>query len=154
MKLNKLLYFAQGHYLQQYNEPLFDDKILAWQFGPVVESVYLRYKKNADRPITEYDIDKARNISEDVRDFLLNIAGMYGKYTAYTLKNMTHIPGSPWSQVMYNAEMPVNMIHKYFTDNLPSVSHCEIRISDDDLISKRDSKGRLVLPKEWNDEKV
>lgn len=44
MKLNKLLYFAQGHYLQRYGKPLFDNAVEAWDHGPVVPEVYTAYK--------------------------------------------------------------------------------------------------------------
>lgn len=43
MKINKLLYFAQGHYLREYGEPLFDDGIEAWDHGPVIPAVYSAY---------------------------------------------------------------------------------------------------------------
>ena len=44
MKLNKLLYFAQGYYLKKYGRPLFDNAIEAWEHGPVVPEVYSAYK--------------------------------------------------------------------------------------------------------------
>ena len=44
LKLQKLLYYAQGCTLALKNAPLFDDPIVAWQHGPVVESIYHKYK--------------------------------------------------------------------------------------------------------------
>jgi uncharacterized phage-associated protein len=45
MKLQKLLYYAQGQYLAEHEEPLFDEDIEAWSHGPVVPSVYRAFKE-------------------------------------------------------------------------------------------------------------
>ena len=58
LKLNKILYYAQGHYLKNYGKPLFEDAIEAWQHGPVVHSVYHSYKCFNNQPITEYNEEK------------------------------------------------------------------------------------------------
>lgn len=39
LKLQALLYFAQGWHLAVHGEPLFPEPILAWRLGPVVEQV-------------------------------------------------------------------------------------------------------------------
>jgi uncharacterized phage-associated protein len=39
LKLQSLLYFAQGWHLAVHGEPLFPEPILAWRLGPVVEEV-------------------------------------------------------------------------------------------------------------------
>ena len=44
LKMQKLLYYAQGHFLATYKKPLFDDKIEAWKYGPVVKEVYDKFK--------------------------------------------------------------------------------------------------------------
>lgn len=43
LKLQKILYFVQAEFLVSKDEPCFDDVIEAWDFGPVVESVYKEY---------------------------------------------------------------------------------------------------------------
>ena len=55
MKVNKLVYFAQGHCLSKYGRPLFTEPIEAWPHGPVVPEVYRAYRKYGDRPIEKYD---------------------------------------------------------------------------------------------------
>ncbi len=44
MKLQKLLYFANGWSWAFYNKPLISDECHAWQYGPVYPSVYNAYK--------------------------------------------------------------------------------------------------------------
>lgn len=45
LKLQKLLYYIQGAFLIEKGKVAFEDKILAWKYGPVVEDVYDEYKK-------------------------------------------------------------------------------------------------------------
>jgi len=46
LKLQKLLYYAQGLHLAIYRgAPLFEEQLLAWNYGPVVECVYSRFKE-------------------------------------------------------------------------------------------------------------
>lgn len=44
LKLQKLLYFVQGFFLCIKDEPCFEERIEAWDFGPVVPKVYHEYK--------------------------------------------------------------------------------------------------------------
>lgn len=43
LKLQKILYFLQAEFIVAYNKTLFDEDIIAWDFGPVVKSVYFNY---------------------------------------------------------------------------------------------------------------
>ncbi len=47
LKLQKLLYFIQAYFLtnKKDNTPCFDEKIEAWDFGPVVPEAYHEYKQ-------------------------------------------------------------------------------------------------------------
>ncbi len=40
LKLQKLMYIAQGIHLALYDAPLFKEEIEAWQHGPVVRELY------------------------------------------------------------------------------------------------------------------
>ena len=62
LKLQKLLYYAQGYYLARKNDPLFKEDFIAWEHGPVIRKVYDEYKKNGAKGI-EYNEDF--NISID-----------------------------------------------------------------------------------------
>lgn len=43
LKLQKLLYYIQGAHLKKFGWVLFHDVIEAWDYGPVVRSVYIHY---------------------------------------------------------------------------------------------------------------
>ena len=51
LKVQKLLYFADGVNLAVNDKPLFKEKIYAWQHGPVVKEVYEKLKVNGNKDI-------------------------------------------------------------------------------------------------------
>ena len=64
LKLQKLLYYVVAKYLQAHNQHLIDEKIVKWQYGPVVKSVYHQFKILGSLLIkepTEYIVDKDPN---------------------------------------------------------------------------------------------
>ena len=154
MKLNKLLYFAQGYYLKKYGRPLFDNAIEAWEHGPVVPEVYSAYKKYGDKPIKEYDSNMIAEITPETEDLIFDVARQYGRYTISTLQNMACVAGSPWDQVYHgehsHIEIPLTAIQSYFAkaeDLAPPVK----QFKESDFIGYRDEDGVLVLPREWDD---
>ncbi|MCL6584270.1 MAG: DUF4065 domain-containing protein [bacterium] len=57
MKLLKLIYFAHGWHLAITGKPLIDEQVEAWQYGPVIPSVYHEFKGFGNQPITRSEID-------------------------------------------------------------------------------------------------
>ena len=53
LKLQKLLYYAQGCVMALTDEPLFDEDIQAWEHGPVVPEIYHKYKSYGKSGIME-----------------------------------------------------------------------------------------------------
>lgn len=43
LQLQKILYLIQGTFLASFNEPCFDDDIVAWISGPIVENIFYKY---------------------------------------------------------------------------------------------------------------
>lgn len=97
MKLQKLLYYAQGHYLHDFGQPLFSDAIKAWSHGPVVPEVWHQFRGSGSDPISTIDIDDFSwdEIDDGDADFLTAVWNTYGVYSAARLRNMTHAE-SPW----------------------------------------------------------
>ena len=154
LKLNKILYYAQGHYLKNYGKPLFEDAIEAWPHGPVVHSVYHSYKCFNNQPITEYNEEKVSLIEDKVKSFLVDVARKYGRFTASTLRNMTHKPKSPWAETQEGEEITVQHIKDYFIKSEEPIVPLVINYTEEDFIGHRDSNGVLVLPGGWNDAEI
>lgn len=154
LKVNKLVYFAQAWSLVRFNKKLFDEDILAWQYGPVVQSVYNTFKpcgkNNIANVAGNYSEDK---FSEDELALLIDVAMQYGQFTAPKLVDITHKKNSPWSKVYKEHEsnvISIESIKEYFS-NLKPMQSFSFDVNENEFIGYRDSEGYLVLPKEWDD---
>ena len=154
LKLNKILYYAQGHYLQKYGKPLFEDAIEAWPYGPVIKSVYSTYKSYSDQPITGYDLTRVALVEDEVKSYLVDIARKYGRFTASALMNMTHKPKSPWAEVKKGEVITIQSIHDYFLTQEDAIEPIQMNYTETDFVGHRDSDGILVLPEDWHDEEI
>ena len=123
LKLQKLLYFAQGISLARNGVALFNNKIEAWEHGPVVKCVWNRFSNKGRSEITIDDVDNSSEIirrietDTETREVLNMTYDNFAIYTAWQLRNMTHIVNGPW-YVTYvpekNKEISRNIIREYF----------------------------------------
>lgn len=98
LKLQKLIYFANGWHLALRGTPLIQEKIHAWKYGPVVESVYQAFKRYGSRPIDE--VAGSTLIPGDdaeAIELLDTVWELYGHYSGVQLSNLSHDPEGPWS---------------------------------------------------------
>ncbi len=109
MKLQKLVYYAHGWCLKLTGNALIDDSFEAWQYGPVVESIYHAFKgfgnRNIERLANDYTqntfgVDPDDNQASILVDKILEV---YGPLDAILLSNKTHQTDSPWD-IVYNQE--------------------------------------------------
>lgn len=115
LKLQKLLYYAQGCFLAINDEALFDDKIEAWMHGPVVNVVYQEYKCFGKNGIV-YDDDYENNINEEDEELLKEVYNTFAKYSAWGLREMTHRE-KPWIDTPRNCEISQESIKEYFKEH-------------------------------------
>lgn len=111
LKLQKLLYYAQGCYCCMKTKPLFEEKILCWTHGPVVNEVYQVYKKYGDKTI---ECRKDLEIDEITEKVLEEVYNNFGQYSALKLRKMTH-EEAPWKETEINKEIPLESINEYFS---------------------------------------
>lgn len=112
LKLQKLLYYAQGFSLAMFNKPLFPEKIEAWIHGPVVPEVYHYYKKYGRGRIPHHNVDLAK-FNDDIRELLDEVYDVYGQYSASVLRNLTH-EEPPWKNTAPNEEITHDTLRSYF----------------------------------------
>lgn len=90
LKLQKLVYYAQGLHLAEYGEPLFSERIEAWMYGPVIPDLYHHYKKyGSDGIRADVNFDPL-SIDQETREFLDDIYEVFGQFTAVRLMKVTH----------------------------------------------------------------
>lgn len=111
MRLVKLVYLSHGWYLGLTGKALIDENPEAWQYGPVIPTVYHYYKAFRSSPIkntTNFNNYNLEINSTDLK-FLHSVWNTYKSYSAVELSAMTHQVGTPWF-ITWN-----NMSHNKFT---------------------------------------
>jgi uncharacterized phage-associated protein len=94
LKLQKLLYYQQGFHLAYFGHSLFEEDIEAWQYGPVVPSIYNHFKTYANKGIEYYE-DTITLTGPHEESLFHEINRIYGAYSAIGLMEMTHRE-MPW----------------------------------------------------------
>lgn len=114
LKLQKLVYYAQGFYSAIFDNPLFNEDISAWTHGPVVPELYHQYKQygsNHIPPINNFDTN---SLTKDEFELIEEVYQVFGQYSAWKLRNMTH-EESPWIDHEADAGViPKEAITDYF----------------------------------------
>jgi uncharacterized phage-associated protein len=111
LKLQKILYFIEAHYLVDHGKPLIAEHFEKWKLGPVIPEVYHEYKTFVSRPITrvppirsvtfneeadefEFSVEKFDPESVDIgaadKEFIERITDLYIEEDAFDLVKRTH----------------------------------------------------------------
>lgn len=132
LKLEKLVYLCYADYLCEFGGKLYTDNIYSYKYGPVVESVYEKYKEYGYKEVEKdkKDINSkyiykmpSRSRILFARDGIRKLYCIertihkYGKYSASDLVEITHKPLTPWSESgrgsNFNEVIPDEVIKKY-----------------------------------------
>ena len=118
LRLQKLLYYAEGWSLIERNESLFRERIEAWTNGPVVREVWQLFQGYT--PISP-DEGSDENLTDDERAFIRGVWKAYKEHSGVSLTNMTH-DEAPWKDareglsgsVATNREITRDSMRRYF----------------------------------------
>jgi uncharacterized phage-associated protein len=135
MKVIKLVYISHGWYLGITDNPLLPEGVQAWQYGPVVPSVYQAFRHFGRKSITEMAFDTGTNaypLPEDpeIQQFLDKIWDVYGSHDGLELSALTHQKGTPWYKTKHGsggkADRTVlirnDLIKKHYQDKIVAPS--------------------------------
>lgn len=135
LKLQKILYFVQGVYLVLKNCPCFLDDIEAWDFGPVVPTVYREFKEYGSNSIPsiekifKLDPNNIFNskliqyddsvLSDEVKKIVKEVVVIFWDTSASALVTLTH-EQDPWitsyKKGCTHSVIPIEEIKKYFME--------------------------------------
>lgn len=119
LKLQKILYYAQGWYMAYNNVPLFDEDFEAWEHGPANRDLYNTYKSYGYGIINEPE--KKPDIDSETSKFLNRVWNTYGIYDGKYLEEMTHNE-IPWKKTVeekgYNKIIEKKLIKSFFKNRL------------------------------------
>lgn len=105
MKLVKLTYISHGWHLGLKKQPLINEATEAWRYGPVVPSVYNKFKVYGSAQIKALETNISSKVIE-IEDktlsvFLDEVWNVYKGYNGLQLSTLTHQPNTPWD-IVYN----------------------------------------------------
>lgn len=123
LRLQKLLYYAQGWSLALRKKSLFKSKIEAWAHGPVVPTVYPFFAdyKASLIPGGKFGLNQD-SLTDDERELIQSVWNAYKQYSAIKLREMTHAE-PPWKEAhsgcepgeKCQTEISIEAMKKYFS---------------------------------------
>lgn len=117
LKIQKLLYYCYAEFLERTGQKLFKEPIVAFKYGPVVESVFKKFTSHGSCVI-DYEEDENFIITTEklaatpsfikiayseyglvALDCIIDILNKYGDMEPFDLVERTHKPDGPWERV-------------------------------------------------------
>ena len=101
LKLQKMMYIAQVIHMGRYDgAALFDAVFQAWDYGPVIPSLYHRLKSFGSRPIADVLSHAKKFRTDDPRKKVMDdVCRRFLKYSAGDLVEITHSDKGAWADV-------------------------------------------------------
>lgn len=112
LALQKIVYFCHVWSLIELEQPLIRQRFEAWEHGPVLQYLYREFKglgsspvrgrarqlnpRNGQREVVAYDL------AEPTRGLLTKVVAIYSRFSASTLRELSHAPGGPWDRVWHH----------------------------------------------------
>ncbi len=120
MHIIKLVYLAHGWLLGFEETPLIHEYVEAWKYGPVIPSLYHKYKIWGSEPIEGEVVDMSKRMDADQASLIEWVKGTYTELGGIQLSTLTHQPGTPWDITIQKdgegAIIPDELIQKHFSD--------------------------------------
>ena len=122
MQLQKLVYLAHGWHLGIAGEPLIDETVEAWKFGPVIPSLYQEFKRfgsgrivgdrithfqkdaNGKPVLVKYELSEDDEEALFARALIERVWKVYQCYSGVQLSILTHQQNTPWSDAWNEME--------------------------------------------------
>ena len=120
MRLQKLVYYAQGFYLAYTDKPLFEEPIEAWESGPVCPSLFDKYANyETDMIPIPFEEDAYNIFDQETMKILKIVDFYYGQFSAWKLRNLTH-EDTPWINAYNNGKtvISLNEMKEYFKSQI------------------------------------
>ena len=114
LRLQKLLYYAQGFHLALCDRPLFGEAVEAWMHGPVVPEIYHQFKHNGAGSIpAPTDFEPIEVFTPETLELLDEVYDVYGQFSAWKLSEMTHRE-PPWAETPDGMPILHGAMRSYF----------------------------------------
>lgn len=139
MKVQKLLYYSQSLHLALYNQPLFEEEIQAWRYGPVCPPAYWFYSNFEAKQLPVPSKESLLQLPKDKQELLEAIWGYFGGYHAYKLSDMTH-GEFPWKKARRGLLPEASSTEPILLDDMKALGYQKL-----DLIERDHPAYELVM---------
>lgn len=113
LKLQKLLYYAQGTHLALTGTPLFPEDVEAWLHGPVVPQVYQRFKPHGTNAIPASGCGGFPAIDDATCEILDDVYNVFGQFSGWKLRQMIEVE-PPWKETRPGEVISHAKLRDYF----------------------------------------
>lgn len=96
LSLQKALYLAQLFWAGEKKVPLFDDDFEAWDYGPVVKTVYHKFKVYGSSPIKVTFNSEIKDT--EIKEHLKAITSFAAEQSPFRLVELTHQKNGAWDK--------------------------------------------------------
>ncbi len=123
MHLVKLVYLCHGWNLGIHGSPLISEPVEAWQYGPVIPSIYHAYKVFGGEPVTNPVVDQSKAFDSDQQQLIEAVLHAYREHSAIDLSSITHRKGTPWFDIYKGGRglhrtIPNALIKSYYVNRI------------------------------------
>jgi|HubBroStandDraft_5_1064220.scaffolds.fasta_scaffold502063_2 uncharacterized phage-associated protein len=119
LDVQKIVYFLHGHYLLRHRRPLVQGEFEAWPYGPVHRVLYDAFRDydaspidrlaRAFDPIKRTTREMPALADKDAVALLDEFLDYYLGMSTYSLVELTHGAGTPWSRTVEDGEKRINV---------------------------------------------
>ncbi|MDV3199196.1 MAG: DUF4065 domain-containing protein [Sweet potato little leaf phytoplasma] len=127
MKIQALLYYAQGYSLAKYNQVLFEEPLEAWPYGPLISAVYAETLCQEIQPHFQFFDFRSRMsnaaFTPEQKEILAQVFIAFGNLSVTQLQEQIK-QEEPWRNTyqadkLYAAcEIKPVLLRQFFTKNL------------------------------------
>lgn len=113
LRLQKLVYYAQGFALAILGRPLFGEALMAWQSGPVVPELYFKHEPHGAKRLPapkDWDVEK---LNDDEQALLDDVYAACGQFAAWKLANKVRAE-APWKDAPMLGEISLEAMEAFF----------------------------------------
>ncbi|NET60088.1 MAG: DUF4065 domain-containing protein [Symploca sp. SIO2E6] len=134
MKVQKLLYYSQSLHLALYDEPLFQEEIQAWRYGPVCPRAYRFYSKFEAEQLPVPNQGFLLQIPQEPKKLLEEIWEYFGGYHAYRLSEMTHLE-FPWKKARKGLPSAAASTEKILLEDMKALGYQKLDVIERDNLA-------------------
>ncbi len=141
VRIHKLVYFAHGLYFATRSEPLIEEQLEAWVWGPIFPSLYWRLLgMDFNKVMTQ----EAAIQDDDIREFIEGIEKSTRPFNTDRLSLIAHERKSPWYNAVTKETESDDISVEYLEKELPPgvvIERESIRSYFADLLTQSEHHG-------------